>query len=304
MMKRFFDYYSFSKVEQRGFFALVLLIFLIIMFQFLYDYFGQNRLIGHSITYFSDLPSDEPESDLVAEYSTTNAYEHRAAKKAAISYFPFDPNGLPAEKWEEMGFSPKQVAVIKNYEAKGGRFYKKEDVAKVYVISEKDYKRIAPYIVIENKREEPKPRESTFVPKERETKADFAVLDVNIADTTDFKKLRGIGSVLAARAVRYREALGGFHDVAQIGEVYGISSEVFEDIRPFLKVENGVIVKRNINTASQEELSRHPYISKKQAQLIVNYRNQHGFYVAFSDLRKIHALDEDFLRKIEIYIEL
>lgn len=304
MMKRFFAYYGFSKVEQRGFFALVLLIFVVLAFQVLYGYFHQSSTVEHSVTYFSEAVAEELENDGIAEHSLTNVYELKETKHAAISYFPFDPNGLPAEKWQQLGFSPKQVAVIKNYEAKGGKFYKKEDVEKIYVISKKDYERIAPYIVIERTPDEPKQRENTFVPVEKKRETVIEAVDINSADTTSFKKLRGIGSVLAARTVRYREALGGFHDVSQMGEVYGISPEVFESIRPLLLIESDVVKKININTCTPEELSSHPYISKKQAQLIVNYRTQHGPYAAFSDLRKIHVLDDDFFRKIEAYIEL
>src|SRR5690606_10593866 len=60
----------------------------------------------------------------------------------------FDPNNLPAEEWRKMGFSENQVKVIKNYEAKGGKFYTKKDVAKIYSISDEEYARIEPYIRI------------------------------------------------------------------------------------------------------------------------------------------------------------
>ena len=69
-------------------------------------------------------------------------------KIAVPVLFKFDPNNLPAEKWQQLGLSEKQVATIKNYEAKGGRFYKKEDVAKIYAITADDYKRLASYIDI------------------------------------------------------------------------------------------------------------------------------------------------------------
>jgi competence ComEA-like helix-hairpin-helix protein len=233
---------------------------------------------------------------------TGTAYRHASSIQTEINYFHFDPNGLPAEKWQELGFSAKQAKAIKNYEANGGKFYRKEDVAKLYVISDEDYARLAPYIVIPHVTRKVEYKEPvTVTPKNSDRKPEL--LDINLADTTEFKSMRGIGSILAQRTVKYREALGGFHDIGQVAEVYGISPELFENIRPFLRLHSMEITKLNVNSAAVEDLAKHPYISKKQARLIVNYRTQHGAYTDFSDLQKIHALDDDFFRKIAPYIE-
>src|SRR5699024_5919816 len=65
--------------------------------------------------------------------------------------FSFDPNNLPIEKWKALGFSEKQAQTIKNYEMKGGRFRTKADVAKLYVVSDEDFTRLAPYITLPEK---------------------------------------------------------------------------------------------------------------------------------------------------------
>src|SRR5690606_7315930 len=138
--------------------------------------------------------------------------------------------------------------------------------------------------------------------KKRETPYVVDPVDINKADTVAFKRLKGIGSVYAARIVKFREALGGFHHVGQIKEVYGISDELFQAIHESLILEEKNIRQLEVNRLEVEELAKHPYISKKEASLIVNYRMQHGVFQSIEDLKNIYALSDDFLRKIAPYL--
>lgn len=174
---------------------------------------------------------------------------------------------------------------------------------KIYSISLADHNRLEPYIDISAKEE--KFTRSYEAKSETKTKnyIKSITIDLNKADTSELKRLRGIGSVLASRIVKFRDALGGFHDVDQVREVYGISQETFESIKSSLQTSSSDIKKIAINSLSMAELSKHPYISKKQAQAIINYRTQHGNYLDIYTLSQNKALDQDFLRKIEPYLE-
>ncbi|NGM61450.1 helix-hairpin-helix domain-containing protein [Sphingobacterium sp. SGG-5] len=287
-MKRFFTYFGFTKAERRGFSVLVLLIFSMFLLSAGYGYLKKERAMTYRLVYLENNVEETP------------------------SLTAFDPNNLAVEQWKDMGFSEKQIAVIKNYEAKGGKFYKKEDVAKIYSISNEEYARIEPYIVIkgENKERPMVYRKSAAQKKDQKEKkkrikeiVHIERIDINGSDTTDLKTLRGIGSVLAKRVVKYRDALGGFHAISQIGEVYGISEEVFQMIRPQLQVGENGVKKLHLNTCTKQQLARHPYISYKQASLLVNYRTQHGPFADLEDLQNISVLGDDFFRKIEPYIQ-
>ena len=52
------------------------------------------------------------------------------------------------------------------------------------------------------------------------------------------------------------------------------------------------------------ELADHPYIKKKLADIIVNYRSQHGNFKTIDDLKKIKTIDEDNFNKLKVYIKL
>ena len=102
---------------------------------------------------------------------------------------------------------------------------------------------------------------------------DTLLIDINTADTARLRQLRGIGPVFAARIVKYRTLLGGFVDTEQLLEVYGITTDLFTQIEPHVVVSHQEVKKLPINTATLDELRRHPYLDYYQARAIVDYRN-------------------------------
>lgn len=100
-------------------------------------------------------------------------------------------------------------------------------------------------------------------------------IDLNRADVGTLKRVYGVGEVLSRRIVEYREALGGFVGVEQLKEVSGIDNHVYKKISGNFFVGNGEGCRRiNLNTASVEEMVRHPYISRSMAERIVAARER------------------------------
>ena len=58
----------------------------------------------------------------------------------------------------------------------------------------------------------------------------------------------------------------------------------------------------NINTASVDELSALPGLSKKQAQRIVDYREQNGDFDSIEDVMNIKGIGEKAVNKFAYYI--
>lgn len=127
-------------------------------------------------------------------------------------------------------------------------------------------------------------------------------IELNRTDSIELQQLRGIGPVFASRIVRFRDLLGGFYDKSQLLQVYGMDEVRYSAIMEFVHVDKALIKKININTADYQTLVKHPFISPKQANVVVQYRTQHGNYANTDDLLKIATLDEDFLRKIAPYL--
>ncbi|MEJ7684007.1 MAG: helix-hairpin-helix domain-containing protein [Segetibacter sp.] len=125
---------------------------------------------------------------------------------------------------------------------------------------------------------------------------------MNTADTSALISLPGIGSKLAARIVNFREKLGGFSSVNQLGETYGIPDSTFQKIKPQLQCNHPALKTININTADINVLRAHPYLRWNIANAIINYRQQHGNYKSVEDIRKIDLITDDLYNKIAPYL--
>jgi len=135
------------------------------------------------------------------------------------------------------------------------------------------------------------------------SRKEVKAVDINTGDSTAFEALPGIGATLAMRIIRFREKLGGFYSVEQVKETFGLADSTFSRIRPYLQFINYSGVRQiNINTATMDELKAHPYIRYNLARVIINYREQHGFFATVEDLKKITAIDAMQYEKLKAYL--
>ncbi len=208
--------------------------------------------------------------------------------------FEFDPNTVTKEELIRLGLSPKVASGWVNYRSKGAKFYQKESIKKIWGLMDEDYQRLEPYIVIR------KIYADGDIPKSYDQKT--IRVDVNKATVDDFKQLSGIGDKLAAKIIRFREALGGFSSVKQVSETWGLPKETFYNLQPQFTISKDNIKQININTATAEILSKHPYLKWNHARAIVNYREQHGDYKSVRDLRQITIIDGVLFSQIEPYL--
>ncbi|RFM34922.1 ComEA family DNA-binding protein [Chitinophaga silvisoli] len=128
-------------------------------------------------------------------------------------------------------------------------------------------------------------------------------IDINRADSTAWESLKGIGPVLAARIIRFRDKLGGFYAISQIRETYGLPDSTFNKIQPYLRLNAVSLKKLDLNSADEQTLAQHPYIRYKLARLIVLYRSNNGPFSQATDLLGIPLVDDSIYRKIEHYIK-
>ncbi|MFN3380016.1 MAG: ComEA family DNA-binding protein [Runella zeae] len=229
-----------------------------------------------------------------------------------LTLFYFDPNLATVEQFQALGM-PRFIAErIEKYRSKGGKFRKKEDLQKIYGLQPALYEKLEPYISLA--KEESKPQNQAILTSAAEvatvevppksnhfSKPVEVVFDINTADTTQLIRLKGIGGKLAARIVKFRDGLGGFVSETQFSEVFGLDSLALGELNRLARVKSPV-KKININTASPEDLDRHPYLSRRQSEVIVRYREQHGAFQSEEDLLKIKILDEKLVSKIAPYL--
>ncbi|MCP3928945.1 MAG: helix-hairpin-helix domain-containing protein [Bacteroidetes bacterium] len=221
-----------------------------------------------------------------------------------VELFPFNPNTASEETLNQLGLSKRVINTLLKFRNKGGSFRKEKDFAKIYGLSDKDFQRLLPFIKldedVEKTIEEPTLSQEKTISPEAKT-IESIILDINQAEAEEWQLLHGIGPAYAKRIVNFRNKLGGFHSIDQIAETYGLPDSTFQKIKPKLK-KSPLIRSININTATSENLKTHPYISWKQANLIVNYREQHGVFQTTSDLELIKALSADWIQKVKPYL--
>ena len=222
--------------------------------------------------------------------------------------FYFDPNTISTVDWKKLGLRDKTIQTIQNYLNKGGHFKKPEDLQKIYGLRQDEYERLAPFVQIQNLTGSKNTETTAFSKTQNESQTTktfaprYSIIDINVADTTGFIALPGIGSKLAARIVNFREKLGGFYSIEQVGETFGLPDSTFQKIKQYLKLENISLRKMNINTTTVDELKAHPYIKWSIANPIVSYRNEHGLFSKLEEIKKVVAVTDEIYNKIVPYL--
>ena len=316
MWKWLEQYFTFTQGEKNGIVALVLLSICTFIVPDVYFYFKpvehvENDKYQSEVDAFIKEYNERKQLALADTLEETSSYHFnpyanvdlsshfKKKEKRPIEYFDFDPNKISVEEWMRLGFSEKQAESIEKLKAKGFKFYKPEDLKGVFVVGEENYNRLSAYIKIDP---------NDFAKKEysktayREKKKEKLVVDINIADSTMFEMMRGIGPTLASRIIKYRNRLGGFVTAEQIKEVWNFPDSTYQSLKEQFVVINTAVSKININTADFKTMGTHPYINYTYAKVIDAYRKQHGNFKTVNDLKKIIVINDSIYKKMEPYV--
>lgn len=127
--------------------------------------------------------------------------------------------------------------------------------------------------------------------------------DLNKADSSILQRIRGVGPVLSNRIIRFRDALGGYISQEQLYLVYHLDSSVVDIIKKSSYISEGFQPEKlNLKDMDSYEISKHPYIDRKQAELMKNYHTQHPNMKDPFDFTKLPAIDSAFLNRIMPYL--
>lgn len=188
-----------------------------------------------------------------------------------VESFRFNPNTVSVEDLCRLGFSQKQAQSIDNYRKKGGRFKKKSDFAKSYVVSDSIFRRLEPYI-------------------------DIPLLDLNLADSAALDALPGIGGWFARAIISHRQKLGGFSYKEQLMDIKNLDMERYSALEELVTVSPQHVRAYPLWTLPEDSLRKHPYIrSREAAHAIVLFRtNSPPERLTVENMKKAGILrDED-----------
>lgn len=306
MWIRFF--FGFSRTEANGFLVLSLLMLL-----FLFLPLATKHLFAPLGSKVKDQESHVLDSLL---FQLNHAIDKTEVHAENIK--PFELNTVGAEELISYGMPSFLAQRVINYRTKIKPFSQKSDLLKIYGLDSMLYNKLSPfiYVVIPKEQVRIESESKSLADKTSQNKVnhnfniyekerfDLLPFDINRADTTQLKQVYGIGSAYAKRIVAFRDALGGFYRPQQLAEVYGLKPPALDSLLLYAKIKDMHALRRlAINKMEASDLSMHPYISKKQAMLIIAFRKQHGNYLKASDLLQISVFDSSFVEKISPYIQ-
>jgi competence ComEA-like helix-hairpin-helix protein len=307
------DFFYFSKGQQIGIIVLLVLILLVTALRITLPYLlpstsdafdttfvAKAETFKKSLLSLDSIQQAERQRQFEERYATYkfNYQKDFSNKTAHYSLFNFDPNTADSATFVQLGLKSYVASNILKYRSKGGLFKNKEDFSKIYGISPDKLNELLPYIQIDEKFSASSSRSDIKVVKENPS----SPIELNSADTAQLMQVKGIGRYYAKSIVRFRQETGGFFSVEQLSEIYGMTPENLEKIKPYCTVNPDRIEKIKVNISSVDRLNRHPYISFYQAKAIYELRRKKGKLHQFGELKNLPEFTEEQLKKIEPYL--
>jgi DNA uptake protein ComE-like DNA-binding protein len=293
-----------TKAQRNASFVLVVLLVIVLVIRVSLPFFIEKEDFSKEILQkIERLKEEGRRADSIAKFQKN------------IEPLLFDPNTVGYSDLLKLGFNSKTASIFINYRKSGAVFHKAEDLQRVYGVDSVLFSKIKEYVLIPEKTdnedvETVKVSNANIIKAETKNKtnskfdklAEPVIIDLNTADTTSLKRLRGIGSVFAARICKFRDYLGGFYSVEQLREVYNLSEVTYQSVLPYIKVDTSYIRKININFCSIEELKKHPYCKYDQARKVVSYRSHSGRYKSVYDLLEDSVLSQPDFNRLSPYL--
>ena len=277
-------FFYFSRAERRGLIVWLALILLVIGVG---EYISSRNMLAPQTQEVQQEKLEEYQVFITSVRRQETEEKHRwqsqwnhSQEDISPMLAPFDPNTSDSLTFCRLGLPGWMARNILRYREKGGKFRRPEDFRKIYGLTEKQYRTLAPYIRI-IQADTVRSRSSLFLVDVQadslsrpiiEKYAPGTKVDLNRADTTELKKIPGIGSGIARLIVGYRQRLGGFYHIVQLREINLDDSKLTD----WFVVDTSALVRIPVNRVGVTRLSRHPYINFYQAKAFVEYRKKQG----------------------------
>lgn len=288
MMKIFL---KFTSKQRKGIFLLVIIIITIQTAHFFIDFSQQPLLSTSKQEEWFSLQADIDSLKKLREESTSIIRT-------------FNPNFITDFKGYKLGMTTEEIDRFLEFRKTNKYINSALEFQKITKVSDSLLKVMTPQFKFPNwtvnKKKNKKANSQSFVSKQKK----IELMDINRAAKEDLEKVYGIGAVLSERIIKQREKLEFFVDMEQIKYIWGLSSEVIENLnKHFRIIEQPTIKKININDASVEELLRLPYFNYKLIKDIITYRSMNNGINNIDDLIKIDSFPIEKIKIISLYLE-
>lgn len=281
----------------------------------------------------------------VARFQSSRA---AAISEAQLTYLPpifeqdtfsLDINLADSSAWAALpGIGPSLSRRIVRYRSAIGGFHDIDQLSRVYGLDSQALARIRPFLFVNAiTAPAPKAKPASRFADAPATPARPPRLELNQASAAELSQLPGIGPVLSARIVKYREAIGGYDSTAQLARIYGLPPETYTAILPYLYLDVPQVVAEtekpaleirdlgdpaatnlrvaspsrgaetlaviDLNSADSAQLVALPGIGAVLSSRILKYRRKMGFFYSVEQLRMIYGLSEENFQRMAPYLQ-
>ena len=317
MKTHFQDYFYYSKTQRNGLLILICLIML--------TYFLSSILSDYLVKPSTDF--SEFEEEVIAfegemKGLDKNTFEESISKERTQSalLFSFDPNTITKEELIKLGIKPTVAKTFIKYRNTGAKFYKKNDIKKVYGITETEYARLAPYIQFKQKRS--KPKENLLLKTSKQQPLPKQIMpfafNPNKASKETLLNL-GLSEKVAQTVINFRSKGGQFWKKQDFKKIYGLTEKEYSTLEPYIEIapkkqaitENRKLpkdipqsfstttaIKVDINKGRVEDWKQLRGIGEATAKRIVNFRDKLGGFESIEQIKMTYNVPDSVIDKI------
>jgi len=235
-----------------------------------------------------------------------------------LHLFTFDPNTIDSANAIHLGIPIKQVNTLIHYREKGGRFYKKEDILKLYGLDPVIANQLIPFIELTATENLSKWGRYTTNDKENKYKSNYDdasryksnkesnngpwlkmkngavswTIDVNEADANEWHDKTRLPMNIVHQIINYKNHLGGFTHPMQLKKVYGLADTDFQNLRPHLLVQKNFTPLLNSSNMNFSQWKSLGIFEDQQIFEILKLRKQQRGQISWRELVILFDLPE------------
>ena len=299
------DTFHYTQRERRGIFILAtILVFLLFVRSYIH-------IEQPSPTDFSNFKKEILEFE--QEQTATAALENTISGN---QLFSFNPNIAPKEAFLQLGIKATIADRIIKYRTKGGTFRKKEDLKKIYGLSDKLFSQLSPYIKIPPSNS-PKPKKASFK-KPKKALRPFR-FDPNLVSLQELVAM-GLSSKTAQQIINYRNKGGKFYKKEDFRKIYALKDNQYQQLAPFILIKStnkqqkhkntfkpkafrsSPPIKVDVNKALKEDWQQLNGIGPYYAKKIVVFREKLGGFSSIEQVRTTYNLPDSVFQKIHTHL--
>ena len=241
----------------------------------------------------------------------------------------FNPDLYSVNDFIKLGFTERQSTSILKYKSYlGGSFISKEKFKECYMISEENYRKLAPYLLLPESAPSNNFEKKSFAGTETSTAKptpSYQAFDPNTTNIEGWKAL-GFSEKQAQVIVNYRDKnlKGSFKSLEDIARCFVISAEKFEQLKPYIilnsetkknsensnqsvpnqtskttnKLESKTDFKRtDLNQITFNQLIEFGF-DEKAAGSLIGFRNKLGGFVNTNQIIETYNVDRNLAEKL------